>query len=90
MISTILLIIANLTTYAIGIWCIYLILDKKYLKRIDGLERKMTVLILANVNQAAISIKANNKTVVYDYTRRSTVANGDYIIGDKSLFDGDK
>ena len=90
MISTILLTIANLTTYAIGIWCIYLILDKKYLKRIDELERKMTVLTLANVNQAAISIKANNKTVIYDYTRRITVATGDYIIGDKSLFDGDK
>ena len=87
MISTILLIIANLTTYAVGIWCIYLILDKKYLKRIELIEQKMIVLILANVNQAAISIKANNKTVIYDYTRRITVANGDYIIGDKSLFD---
>lgn len=87
MISTILLIIANLTTYAVGIWCIYLILDKKYLKRIGELELKMKVLTLVNVDQAAISIKANNKTVIYDYTRRSTVANGDYIIGDKSLFD---
>ena len=90
MISTILLTIANLTTYAIGIWCIYLILDKKYLKRIELIEQEMKVLILANVNQAAISIKANNKTVIYDYTRRSTVAIGDYIIGDKSLFDGVK
>lgn len=38
MISGILLIIINLTTYAVGIWCIYLILDRKYLKRIDNLE----------------------------------------------------
>lgn len=87
MISTILLIIADLTTYAVGIWCIYWILDKKYLKRVELIEQKMIVLILANVNQAAISIKANNKTVIYDYTQRSNVANGDYIIGDKSLFD---
>jgi len=87
MISTILLTIANLTTYAIVIWCIYLILDKKYLKRIELIEQKMTVLTLANVDQAAISIKVNNKTVSYHYTRRSTMANGDYIIGDKSLFD---
>lgn len=90
MISTILLMIANLTAYAIVIWCIYWILDKKYLKRIELIEQKMTVLTLANVDQAAISIKVNNKTVSYHYTRRSTVANGDYIIGDKSLFDGVK
>lgn len=89
MISTILSFAVNLIFYLIATWFIYLILDRKYLKRIELIEQKMTVLILANVDQAAISIKANNKTVVYDYTRRSTVANGDYIIGDKSLFDGE-
>lgn len=88
MVSGILLIVANLTTYAVGIWCIYLILDKKYLKRIDELDKKVAILILALINKSAVQIElTDDGKRKFSFLGGNIKINETHIIGDKSLFD---
>lgn len=98
MMSTILSFAVNLIFYSIATWFIYLILDKKYLKRIDELDDNISklnaqesILILALINKSAIKIElTDDGKRKFSFLGGNIKINETHIIGDKSLFDGDK
>lgn len=88
MISTILSFAVNLIFYSIATWFIYLILDKKYLKRIDELDKKVAILILALINKSAVQIElTDDGKRKFSFLGGNIKINETHIIGDKSLFD---